>query len=68
MALTAAVADAADEAYVVSTTSPTAFVFSRAKTGGTYDLWVWDPTEGERQVSNTALTHTLAGTFALDTR
>jgi hypothetical protein len=61
-------ADANDEAFVVSTTSAGAFVFSRLNTGGTYDLYVWDSVSGVRQVSNTNLTHGLAGTYFLDNR
>ena len=61
-------AHANDEAFVVSTTSAGAFVFSRVNAGGSYDLYVWDSVSGVRQVSSTILTHGLAGTYFLDNR
>jgi hypothetical protein len=67
-ALTAVSIDASDEKYVVNTTSSGAFVFSRLSVRGDYELFVWDAVNGERSVSNTGLTHTLAGRYSLDNR
>ena len=53
---------------IAATTSNNAFVFSRANASGKYELFVWDPTNGVRSISNTGLTHTHVANYALDNR
>jgi hypothetical protein len=65
-ALAVVSADAADEKFVVSSTSSGAFVFSRKSSAGVYELWVWDATNGVRKISNTGLTHTWVSSYSLD--
>ncbi len=64
--LTVVSADAADEKFVVASTSAGAFVFSRKSSAGFYELYVWDVTNGVRKVSNTGLNHTFVASYALD--
>ncbi|MCB9870477.1 MAG: hypothetical protein H6837_11515 [Planctomycetes bacterium] len=60
--------NSANEAFVVSTTVGAGVVFGRANSGTTMDLYVWDATSGERQLTASGYSHSLAGTLFLDNR